>query len=349
MSRPRIILADTDYGYLASLELKFAQIYGNVAELIVITDPGYFVKYFSTHRSAEVLVISERLYSDELLKHEISGVLILTEQTDFPERKKGVCYINKFASIKNIISETAVLLDAKEENVYYKNMKTTVITVCAADGGAGKTSIAMALSDRLVKNHRRVFYLNTEKVQSFRYYLNQKQYLGKAAYQIFWKKDANYYQGIRPFVRTEGFSYLPPFSMPLDSMQISYDIYFKLIEEIKISQEYDYIVVDTDHACEKKTARLMAESDYVVTVSRQDEMAAEKMKFLLNNLDYSSKDKYLFVCNKYDARKWNGLKHLEMEREDFKINEYVNVIPEVFKLQTLSEESGIKNLAYIFL
>lgn len=76
MSKPLIIIADTDELYLTNLERKFLEEFDDQIDLEIISDADYFEKRFETPLSVEILVVSEKLYSSSLQKHNISNVCV---------------------------------------------------------------------------------------------------------------------------------------------------------------------------------------------------------------------------------------------------------------------------------
>ena len=74
MKKPRIIIADTDHEYTLTLQLKFAQEYFEVVEIEIITDRNYFEQLFRTPQSAEILIVSDDLYDNSIVRHNISNI-----------------------------------------------------------------------------------------------------------------------------------------------------------------------------------------------------------------------------------------------------------------------------------
>ena len=68
MSRPRIIIADTDVNYIQSLQLKFIEEFFEKIDLEIITEREYFDELFSVPQKAEILVVSEDLYEKQSSK-----------------------------------------------------------------------------------------------------------------------------------------------------------------------------------------------------------------------------------------------------------------------------------------
>ncbi|MCF2681959.1 AAA family ATPase [Faecalicatena contorta] len=344
MKRPIVILADTDYEYLLSLELKFIEIYGNRIELIIITEETFFAEYFAVQREADVLVISELLYQDALKKHEIQRIVVLSENTRSTESIGNLIRVNKFSSVKNIMNEAVYSLhftdDAKEK-------KTKVVTVCSAIGGAGKTTISIGLCKCLAEHHKKVLFISTESVQSFAFFLKDKIYLDANVYRLLRDDSRNHYADLRPYVRNEGFSFVPPLMASLDSLQISCDMFAKLMDEAAESGDYDYIIVDTDSGLRPEIAEYIGKSDFVGIIVMQDPLSVEKTKFLLQNMDCSNPEKYTFICNQYESNVDNMLSQEVLGEHP--VSEYIEKFERHFTLDELGECEGIKGMMCMLL
>ena len=76
MANPRIIIADEDFDYIIPLQNKISEEYFNEVELEIITEKAYFNEFFCCSQTADVLIISENLYSHALLRHDISYIFV---------------------------------------------------------------------------------------------------------------------------------------------------------------------------------------------------------------------------------------------------------------------------------
>ena len=105
MSRPRIIIADTDVNYIQSLQLKFIEEFFEKIDLEIITEREYFDELFSVPQKAEILVVSEDLYESSLQRHNISKVFLMVEQDENDGTEElNVDKIFKYSSIKEIFN-----------------------------------------------------------------------------------------------------------------------------------------------------------------------------------------------------------------------------------------------------
>lgn len=350
MSKPVIILADTDDKYLVPLELKFVEELYEKIELEVITDPAYFHEYFSTPRKAEILVIGEELYSREIQKHNIADIFVLTEQSVKSETDDlAVNKIFKYTSIKEIFNQ--IMFDSSSDLLADKktSKETQVVLVYSAIGGAGKTTVALGVSACLSQNFKKVLYVDAEYVQNFQYYLTSKVNISSDAYREFSDTNELIYQNLKYQIRREMFDYLPPLGASLSSLNIRYSVYKHLIQAVKATKEYDYIVVDLDSVFNDEKAELLCLGDKVILLVKQDSYSAVKTDILLNNLNCSDNEKYIVVCNCFQSEKNNAL--LSGIHAKVIVNEYVEYMEncEDFTVEKMTAVEGFQKIAYMLI
>ncbi len=348
MSKPFVVLADTDANYLIPLEDKLTEELYDQIELEIITDRQYFDTFFSTPRKIDTLIICSDLFSQELLKHNVTDFFVLTEEPVDTQASDNVTRIFKYSSTKEIFNQ--VLYKNKEMlNVQFSHKETQVIVVTSGIGGAGKTTLSLALSESLARNHKRVLYISTDIMQGFAYYLQNKTALPNDIVHVFRDSDDHLYSGIMPYLRNEGFTYLPPFSRSVLSIGLDSAIYNRLIIAAKATKDYDYIVVDTDLNLDEAKAEMVQNADKVIIAVLQDAYSTYKTEYLVRNIDCRNNEKFLFVCNKFRRDVDNAYMASDVGQQ-FILTEYIEEIPlhKIHSLNSFTDLSGIRNLAYIF-
>lgn len=351
MSKPVVILADTDVSYIESLEQKFIEELYDKIELEVITDTIYFTEYFSAHRKAEILVLREDMYNQDFKKHNITNIFVLSEKSEFGETEElSATRIFKYTSTKEIYNDVmrkSKTILAKE---YYKNRETTVVMIYSNIGGSGKTTVSLALAVCLAQSHMRVLYINMESVQSFQYYLSNPSYLSNSAYKDLRDDNEQLYENIRCHIRTEGFSYIPPLSATLLSLNLRLAFYKKLIETARRSSDYDFIIVDTDGSINDETSMLLSTADKAIIITMQDDNSVFKTECLMKNLDCRDKEKFQIVCNKYSENDVNCLISSEFAKKLI-IDGYLDKFDycSVRSIDDLQRIEGIQKIAYILM
>lgn len=350
MTKPRVIIADTDANYIIPLQLKFVKDYFDKIDLEIITDVAYFERLFETPQKVDILIVSEELYSTYLQKHNITNIFLMVEQYD----EGATCGLNvnqlyKYSSIKEIFNEiigkSVGILNVGSNII----TETQIILVTSASGGVGKTTVAMGIAACLTQNHKKVLYLNASKLQMFQYnFDNLTPITSQEVYSKLMNSSENIYEDIKHVIRYEQFYYLPTFKAALMSIGISFSIYEKIALAAKRSKEFDYIIIDAESSFDEGVARLHDISDKVMIVTEQSINAVYATNVLISNLNGIGSEKYIFICNRFDNDKYNALISPDVSIK-FSINEYIDEISSngIITSTELSSNKGIRKVAFL--
>lgn len=352
MAKPRIIIADTDISYIIPLQLKFVEDFFEKVDLEIVTDNEYFETLFSTPQRADILIVSEELYSQAMQRHNISHIFVMNEQYEEEQTADlNVNHIFKYTSIKEIFNE----ITGKSADVLKieKNGKqeTQVVLFYSASGGTGKTTAAMGVSASLTKNYKRVLYINAARLQVFQHMLENHSAITAAdVYAKLAAATDNVYSDIKHVIRKELFSYLPPFKAALMSLGLNYSIFEKIIISAKKSGDYDFIIVDSDVTFDEGKAALFNIADKVMIITNQSLASVLATNILVANINGASAEKYIFICNDFDKEADNALISpnvaLKFSVSDYieHFNHYENMKPDDF-----SKESSIQKAAFLII
>lgn len=352
MAKPRIIIADTDVSYIIPLQLKFVEDFFEKIDLEIITEETYFETLFSTPQKADILIISEDLYSQAMQRHNISHIFVMNEQYEEDQTADlNVNHIFKYTSIKEIFNEitgkSADVLKIKKDG----KQETQVVLFYSAGGGTGKTTAAMGVSASLTKNYKKVLYINASRLQVFQHMLSNHSAITEAGvYAKLSAMSENLYSEIKHVIRKELFSYLPPFKASLMSLGLHYSVYEKIIVSAKKSGEYDFIVVDADVAFDEKKAVLLDLADKVIVVTNQSLSSVLATNILVSNINGISNEKYMFICNDFDKEEDNALISPNVSLK-FSVSEYIEHFRhyEKMKPDDFSKESSIQKTAFLII
>lgn len=350
MAKPRIIIADTDENYIIPLQLKFAEDFFEKVDLEIITDSDYFDALFSTPQRAEILIVSEKLYSQEMQRHNISHIFVMNEQYEEDQTADlNVDHIFKYTSIKEIFNEiTGKSADVLKIGKSAKQ-ETQIVLFYSASGGTGKTTVAMGVCASLTKNYKRVLYINAAQLQVFQHMLENHSTISAAdVYAKLASANDNVYLDIKHVIRKEIFSYVPPFKAALISLGLNYSVYEKIIESAKKSGEYDFIIVDADVSFDEQKATLLNIADKVVVVTKQTFAAVLATNILVANINGSNADKYIFVCNDFNKDEDNALISPKLSLK-FSVNDYIDHFAHYDQMNCndLANDSGIQKTAFL--
>lgn len=352
MSKLVVVLADEDERYLMPLELKFIEEFDDRAEIIVITDKEYLKSFFSIPQKIDILIINEGLYGQELGKQNIGNVFLLMESNfETGTEELNIKRIYKYTSVKEIYNEIINNSSSKVLNPICQQDKTTVIMTYSPCGGVGKTTITIGIAAAIAKTNKRILYINTESLQSFNYLFKNKSYQSNDFEKQLISHDKHILHSLQSSLGKEGFDYILPFKQATCSLNIHMEDYRYLIEQIKTSRLYDYVIVDTSTEFNSEKTMLMSYCDHVIIITAQDRVSTVKLDALLNNIDCSDKNKFIFVCNKYNEEKPNYLLKDDIINKCL-INEYIKVFDTEesnVDVDFLANNGHFQKLAYMFI
>lgn len=352
MAKPRIIIADTDINYIIPLQLKFVEDFFEKVDIEIITDANYFDTVFSTPQRADILIVSEELYSQAMQRHNISHIFVMNEQYEEDQTADlNVNHIFKYTSIKEIFNE--IIGKSADVLKLDKSVKqeTQVVLFYSASGGTGKTTAAMGVSASLTKNYKRVLYINAARLQVFQHMLENHSAITAAdVYAKLTAANDGIYSEIKHVVRKEIFSYLPPFKAALMSLGLNYSVFEKIIASAKKSGEYDFIVVDADITFDEDKAALLNIADKVVVITKQSMASVLATNILVSNINGANADKYVFVCNDFDKEEDNALISPNVSLK-FSVSDYIDHFRhyEGIKPDDLAKESSIQRTAFLII
>lgn len=343
MAKSTIILADIDGNFLTPLELKFLEELDDNIELEIITDPTYFREYFSSPKGADILVVSENLYSSELQKHNVNNIFVLTENIDEGVTEDlEITKIFKYTSTQEIYKEVTSLSSLEDGGMSQK--EPIIVLLYSASGGVGKSTIALGISASLTKSFNKVLYINAQRINSFQHNLTNSAAIPNSSVSEFTDTSGNIFGRIKHIIRNEGFDYLPPFSMALPSIGLDFSVYAEIAKSAKASKKYDVIVVDTDCVFDKEKADLITLADKVIMVLQQTKNSVFSTDMLLKNISCNDNEKYYFICNDFRENESNALPF-----SNYIINEYIKHFDsfDSMTINDIGKQQDIQKVSYL--
>lgn len=343
-----LVLADTSEDYLSALEYKFLSEIGENVDVELFSDENCFREYFSQPRTAEIVLVSENMYFSELQKHNIANLFVLTEtEGGIVTENLTVQHIFKYKSIKEIYFEATEKSRKELKSIEGNESRTKLISFYSASGGTGKTLLSLSFAAGLAAAHQNVLYINAESIQNFRLFFSDIAGLSMDGIRVLLQDRKKAYQNIKPYLKKEGFKYLPSVLQHLDSWGLTSDIYRDIALGAVESGEYQFVIVDIGTGLTGDFMKILEESDKVMVVTNTSRAALEKLRIWLDNVQLGDTEKYLLLYNRYDRE--TGIKD-EMEVISG-IIPYREFIPELTEepecLKDLSEIREIRNLVYM--
>lgn len=308
MAQTKIVLADYEPDYLSTLERIFVREYQFTAEIVLLPNEDALKRYFEEPKTIDILLINEKLYDQSFARHNVGHLFILTEEEPDAETA-GELYNNmlyKYTGSKTII-DSVISRSGISHATNLRSGVAKVLMVFSPVGGAGQTTLAAGICTLISRNFRRVLFVGMDNLQTFGYILKNGQQLQAGAEKALQQKSKYAYQVIQPMIASELYDILPPFPSALAALGIAPEQLMFLIDIIKNSGDYDYIVVDGGSDFTESTTKMMAYADQVLMVTAQDENAVYKLHCLLGNIDCSDANRFVLVCNQYRPAEENYL------------------------------------------
>lgn len=352
MSKPRIIIADTDVNYIVPLQSKLIKEFFERVDLEIISDEEYFEELFLSPQKVDVLIVADVLYSSLLHKHNISNIFVMVEQYEEEDTEDlSVFKLFKYTSINEIFNEIVGKSVLSLINNVHETKETQIVLVTSASGGVGKTTVAMGISACLTKNYKRVLYINADRLQRFHYMFEEASVIMESdVYKKLANPSDNIYSEIKHIINKEVFQYVPPFKAALMSLGLDYSIYHKLIVSAKKSGDYDFIIVDGDVTFDEEKAVLMESADKIIVVTDQSLSSIISTNLLAVNVNGINSEKYIFVCNNFIKSDDNNLISDDISLK-FNVSNYIEHLDccEKLKVEDLTKEISIQKVAYLLI
>lgn len=327
----RILLAAGDENYLMTLALKFhAELDDNI-ELNVISDYGYLEGCVNGgYTNEKILIIGKEFFYNTLNYSVFESIIVLDESEENVSVFQNYISVNKFANVDVIYDCVVGQTSLKETARRLSTKGTSVIAVYSPIGGAGKTTMAYGLCYAFSKTFKKCLYVSLDSLQAFGHLFGRQETLPAEMEKHITNQEEGLADGIRTSIKNAVFDYLPPARMSMYALGLSIKNYAYLINEIKNTNEYDYIVVDMVSDLQSDTATIIGQADKVVCIGLQDYASVCRMERLVSCVDTSDGNKFLFVCNKYQQLAKNFF--LEEEGKETGspclMKEYIDFVPE---------------------
>lgn len=343
MDKKLIVIVDTDEDYLAPLEYKLMEEWGEKAEIEIITQLKYFHEFFSQPRNIFLLVINEFLFNDKILKQNCRHVFILHEDEFFDSGDKKNHGIYKYSSVKEIYAE--IMKDIRIHTQSMKVDSTKIFAVYSASGGSGKTLAALGVSSALADLGKRVLYINTEYIQDFNYYLEDKNYASPSFCYAMGTGEGFLTERIMQEIGKENFEFLRPFQKSPLSYQVTEKMFLNLAEDLVRIKKYDAIVLELSRELTREKLLIMEKADKMIAVCLQSEDGAYKLEKFMENINWNQ-EKWIMICNRYKKEYENALSN-QVSLGMYSITEYIPEKEMPLTLEEIREQGIFDTTAYL--
>lgn len=321
MSKLNLVIADFDESYIRGLSEYINSNHSPTFMVSCFTRIDSFSGYLEQQPPTDVLIISPDFYDVSVGYTQIKLRVLLSTgalRHDYP----GFQVISKYSTGEKLLGEVVHLYSKFtpfELRLPSYSKKTELIGVYSPSGGAGKTTIAAALSIQCAEMGIGSFYLNLESIQSTGVFFNSNSkrnlsyifyYLKEKSRNLSFKMD-----GIKD--TEDGVQYFNPPESPMEYEEINSEELEQLLQGIKGMGCYDFVFIDMSSTFDMKNYKIMELCDRIVLVTLCEPIALHKSRVLLNELIKLSNtdkvnvsDKFITVINKYKDNSSENIENL---------------------------------------
>lgn len=309
----KIALLECDKNYLMRIVSTFGTKYSDKFEIYSFTDID---AAFGTLNSAriDVLLASDVFDIDinKLPKRCAFAYLVDSMGIDMLNNQRAICKFQKadliYKQILSIYSEKASSITgfkmAEEEG--------QIIVFCSASGGVGSSTMAAACAVRYAAQKKKVLYLNLEKFGSADvFFSGQGQFDISDIIFALKSKKTNLPMKLESCVKQDahGVYFYSPAKIALDMMELNAEEILRLISELKLMGEYDYIILDMDFGIDKDMLNIYRQAQAIVLVgdgslvsNTKTERAYLALMTLEQNVDAPLVNRVSFIYDKVSSK-----------------------------------------------
>lgn len=300
MSRINVLIADNDEFYIDGLCKYLLEKYSDRLNISAFTDKSLLQAYLEDNSSKTDMLL---LGTDMLLEGmEANNLICLTERKN---KENYNINIFKYQSADNIayqIFDIFSKLSDKEFTVMSGDHKCTITAVYSPVGGVGKSTVAAALCKCLNKRNQKAFYLNLETAPSTLSLFNTCSVynLSNVLYGIK-ERSKNLSLKIEAAISVDsasGVSFFAPGESPLEIEEMQSEEIVSLIDQLKATGRFDYIVIDMSSALNTVNIDILKESNTIITVSGKGSISQSKINSFRQVIEIINKRESISLSEK---------------------------------------------------
>lgn len=300
-----LVLLDSDYGYVKTLESELVRRFASRARIQIITDPAYADAYFRSAKTINILVADSSFYGPQLEEHTIHHILLLAQEIGIEEEyPENIQRMMKYLPVDEIMQALEQFMEAeetaqREEILPDEKPETKVIAVYSPLGGCGKSLVAMALGRKLKKLDQSVLVIGCDSLQSIAAYLSCEDFADEKLAEQLKEPGEETYWSILQNIGQEEISFLLPFEKTLPSLGIGAAEMRNLISILKEKRDFSCLILDLGSSLDEQTLALMKESDAYVLIIEANTISNRKMRRLQQNMELLPEKECFMISNQY--------------------------------------------------
>ena len=304
----RLAIIDNNQAYLNRISAALSAKYSDKIEIYSFSDDKAASAALG---SADVVLAHEEYDIDvnPIPKRCAFARLIDRQGVDRVNGCSAVCRFQRvdviYKQILNLYSEVAANLSGTRSG---SSRQTHFFVFSSPCGGVGTSTVAAACARHFASQDKRTLYLNLEKFgEAGLFFSGVGQFNLSDIILALKNRKANLQIKLESCVRQDAsgvFFFCEP-TLALDRMELSSDEILRLVKELELSNQYDYIIVDIDFSLDTDMKKIYRYADALIWVSdgslvanRKTERAYECIETINSAERTSGSDMVLLIDNK---------------------------------------------------
>jgi cellulose biosynthesis protein BcsQ len=309
-----LVILDEDRAYLEMISNYIHDSSYHVKiQIKTFTQRSALDAYLEASSKFDLLAIQSDMF-DSILKSFTQGscvVLLGESKSDLME--PDTIFLNKYQPLNLLLDRMLSIYADHYTKAFQVSQPTQVISVYSAVGGSGKTIVAANLAKLLAFLDYKVFYLNLELLPSVSMFpaRENKQNFAQFLYfvQILAEQLSSKLESLKQYDSMTKVHYFEPPMNPADMEEMSGNALETLLLTLTLHGEYDFIIIDLDHALHERIIRALSLSHQIIWLVLDDlnnlhKSAAVLKEYKVRFSGSSSHwiDKIHYVLNKFTGK-----------------------------------------------
>lgn len=309
----KLAILEKDKSYLTRIVSAFGTKYADKFEIYSFTDMDVAMSNIDGAR-IDVLLASDAFDIDttKLPSRCAFAYLVDSVGVEMINEVRAICKFQKadliYKQILSVYSEKASSITGFKMN----SDEGKIILFCSPSGGVGCSTAAAACAMHMAAEGKKTLYLNLEKFGSADLFFSGEGLFDMSDLIFALKsKKTNLHLKLESCVKQDasGVHFYSQPKVALDMMELSMDEILRLLSEIQLLGEYEYIIIDTDFALSKDALKLYREARDIVLVGDGSELsnskicrAYEALTIMEQNADAPLMNRMSFMYNKASSK-----------------------------------------------
>ena len=311
--RHSLVIIDTDYEYVRTIEEGVIRRYADKVDVRIITDEACIERYFEEHRSIDVLIIDQNNYGDYLKEHDIRQTFLMLPEIQIDRKvPRNVSVMVKYlpeSEMFQAVSDAFARIDLEAVDPESKpKHETRVVAVYSPIGGCGKSLISIGLTRKLKMLDQKVLLIGCDDVQSFSVFGDMDLYADPQLAEELRDPGEDTYWAILQNLAAGEVTYLKPFDRAPHALGVGRTQWRAFVALMKEKGDFDYLILDIGSRVDEAGRELMNKADEIVMVTEPNLMATKKVQRIAGDAEILPQKKCFLISNKYHG---DGLRFAE--------------------------------------